>query len=103
MRTMFQTGLACAVVAVPVTRHAWRGICAESGVHIYNDDDEASLYANAGYVGLHVGKAGRQTIRLPRAARVSELYPVRREVGESIAEFAFDATGPGTWLFATDR
>lgn len=90
-------------MTVPVTRHVWRGICTESGVHIYNDDGEASLYANAGYVGLHVGKAGRQTIRLPRAAHVSELYPVQREIGESIAEFAFDAPGPGTWLFATDR
>ena len=56
------------------TRAQLRTFLSDAGVHIYNDDADAAVYANASYVALHNANAGRRTIRLPRAARVTELF-----------------------------
>ncbi|MBR2837485.1 MAG: hypothetical protein IKE55_01755 [Kiritimatiellae bacterium] len=79
-----------------------RAFLSGAGVHLYNDDADASVYANASYVALHNASAGRRTIRLPRAARVTELYPGRRLVSASTSEFSFDARGPATTIFLVE-
>ena len=79
----------------------WKGIFRESGVHVYNEDESAAFYANAGYAALHVGKAGRHRITLPRRMKVTELYPERKDLGVTPV-FDFESKGAETFVFATD-
>ena len=78
-------------------------ILSGAGVHFYNDDADAAVYANASYVALHNARAGRRTIRLPHAARVTELYPEHRPVSASCSEFSFDSRGPATTIFLVEK
>ena len=86
-----------------LNRTELRALYRDWGVHVYNDDDAAAVYACASYVGLHNAKAGPKTIRLPQASRVTELYPERRSFGESLRAFTFEARGPATTLFRIDK
>ena len=80
-----------------------RAFLSAAGVHLYNDDADAAVYANASYVALHNARAGRRTIRLPRPARVSELFPEERIVSDRCSEFSFDASGPATTIFLVEK
>lgn len=82
-----------------LSAQALRGLFRARGVFIYGEDPADSLYANASFVALHNAKAGPRTIRLPRPAKVTMLYPERREMGTGIEEIRFDAAGPATTLF----
>ena len=87
----------------PLKRDALRKILRDAGVHVFSEDSASSLYANASYVALHSAKPGRQTIRLPRAATVTELYPEHRTLGTGMTEFTFDVKGPATTLFSWEK
>ena len=80
-----------------------RAFLSAAGVHLYNDDADAAVYANASYVALHNARAGRRTIRLPHPARVTELFPESRLVSERCTEFSFDASGTATTLFHLEK
>ena len=85
------------------TRAQLRTFLSDAGVHIYNDDADAAVYANASYVALHNANAGRRTIRLPCAARVTELYPESRLVSKRCSEFSFEASGTATTIFLVEK
>ncbi|MBQ3289253.1 MAG: hypothetical protein IJH50_07585 [Kiritimatiellae bacterium] len=85
------------------TRAQLRDFLSGAGVHFYNDDADAAVYANASYVALHNARAGRRTIRLQHAARVTELYPEHRPVSAGCSEFSFDARGPATTIFLVEK
>lgn len=51
---------------------AWRQLARSAGVHIFNDADDA-FYANSSIVTIHARRAGRRTLRFPRACRVTDL------------------------------
>lgn len=85
------------------TRAQLRTFLSDAGVHIYNDDADAAIYANASYVALHNANAGRRTIRLPSAARVTELYPESRLVSNRCTEFSFEASGTATTIFLVEK
>lgn len=90
------------VFAGPASRADLRELYRAEGVHVYNSDDDAAVYANASYVALHNANAGRRTIHLPRAAKVTELYPEKRSIGDRIVTISFDAKGPATTLFRVE-
>ena len=85
------------------TRAQIRTFLSDAGVHIYNDDADAAVYANASYVALHNANAGRRTIRLPCAARVTELYPRSRRVSSRCTEFSFETSGTATTIFLVEK
>lgn len=85
------------------TRAQIRTFLSDAGVHIYNDDADAAVYANASYVVLHNANAGRRTIRLPCAARVTELYPKTRLVSKRCSEFSFEVPGTATTIFLVEK
>ena len=87
----------------PVAAADLRKLYREAGVHIYSDASDAAVYACASYIALHNANAKRETIRLPYPAKVTELYPECRPVGEGVREFSFDARGPATTLFRIER
>ena len=80
-----------------------RAFLSAAGVHLYNDDADAAVYANASYVALHNARAGRRTIRLPYPARVTELFPEPRLVSERCSEFSFDVSGTATTIFHVEK
>ena len=85
------------------TRAQLRTFLSDAGVHIYNDDADAAVYVNASYVALHNANAGRRTIRLPNAARVTELYPESRLVAKRCSEFSFETSGTATTIFLVEK
>ena len=87
----------------PLSRVRLRELYRDWGVHVYNDDTNAAVYACASYVALHSADARRETIRLPVPARVYEVYPERRLVGSDIREFSFEAESPSTSIFRIER
>lgn len=85
------------------TRAQLRTFLSDADVHIYNDDSDAAVYANASYVAIHNANAGRRTIRLPSAARVTELYPEPRLVSKHCSEFSFETSGTATTIFLVEK
>ena len=77
---------------------------AKEGIHIWNDDADSAVYASAACVALHCATPGEKTIRLPRRAKVTMLYPERREVSSGTDRIVFTPQGNGlsTTLFRTD-
>ena len=65
--------------------------------------DAAAVYVNASYVALHNANAGRRTIRLPSAARVTELFPGSRLVSKRCSEFSFETSGTATTIFLVEK
>lgn len=86
----------------PLDRVRLRELYRDWGVHVYNGDTNAAVYACASYVALHNACAQQETIRLPAAARVTEVYPQRRLLGDALEEFSFAAEGPATTIFRVD-
>lgn len=50
-----------------------RGLCKLQGVHLYTDED-AVIYANQSYVGIHAVKDGPVTLQLPDAGTLREVF-----------------------------
>ena len=86
----------------PTTREDLLALYRASGVHVYCDEEDSAVYACASYVGLHSAKPGRKTIRLPRQAKIIQVYPERCTVG-CTKEISFEATGASTFLFWAER
>ena len=80
-----------------------RAFLSAAGVHFYNGDADAAVYANASYVALHTARSGHRTIRLPHPARITELFPESRLVSERCSEFSFDSSGTATTIFHLEK
>jgi hypothetical protein len=85
----------------PLTAKDLRALFKSNGVHIWNDDPDAAVYASAACVGFHCASGGEKTIRLPRRAKVTMLYPERRPIAENTDKIVFtpSTTGMSTTLF----
>ena len=79
----------------PMATAELRALFATEGIHIWNDDADSALYANASCVSLHCATPGEKSIRLPRRAKVMMLYPERRELGASSDRIVFTPQGDG--------
>ena len=88
----------------PLTEADLRKLLAAHGVHIWDDDPRDVIYANASCVALHSAVPGEKTIRLPRRAKVTMLYPERREMSADTDRIVFTPLGDGlsTTLFRTE-
>jgi len=78
-----------------------RACFAKCGVHVWNRDPDAAVYANASCVALHCASPGEKAISLPRKAKVTMLYPERREFASCADRIVFtpSETGMSTTLF----
>ena len=87
--------------AEPLTAQDLRALFATSGVHVWSDAPDAAVYASTACVALHCASGGEKTIRLPRRAKVTMLYPERRLVSENTGTIVFTPAGDGmsTTLF----
>ena len=85
----------------PLATDDLRQLLAARGVHIWDDNSGDIIYANASCVALHSAVPGEKTIRLPRRARVTMLYPERREIAADTDRIVFTPSGTGlsTTLF----
>ena len=79
----------------PMAAAELRELFAKEGLHIWNDDAGSAIYASASCVALHCAAPGEKTIRLPRRAKVTMLYPERREVGADTDRIVFTPLGDG--------
>ncbi len=88
----------------PFTEAELRKLLAAHGVHIWDDDPRDVIYANVSCVALHSAVPGEKTIRLPRRAKVTMLYPERREMSADTDRIVFTPLGDGlsTTLFRTE-
>lgn len=68
---------------------ALRGMLSAAGVHVWNDDPQTAVYANASCVALHSALPGEKTIRLPAPRKVTMLYPERRLFSEKTDRIVF--------------
>jgi hypothetical protein len=58
----------------PLPREFLRGVAAQAGVHLYQDDPHDAVYANGHYLTLAAGaKAGQRTVRLREKTTVTDL------------------------------
>ena len=88
----------------PLTAENLRTLFAANGVHVWNDDPDVAIYANAACVGIHCASGGEKTIRLPYRARVSMLYPEHRVIAADTDRIVFTPANEGmsTTLFGLD-
>ena len=88
----------------PMNAKDLRALFAANGVHVWNDDPDAAVYASAACVGFHCASGGEKTIRLPRRARVTMLYPERRAIAADTDRIVFTPArkGMSTTLFRLD-
>ncbi len=97
-------GKAVILPEAPLTEAELRKLLAAHGVHIWDDDPHDVIYANVSCVALHSAVPGEKTIRLPRRAKVTMLYPERREISADTDRIVFTPSGNGfsTTLFRTE-
>ncbi len=97
-------GKAVILPEAPLTEAELCRLLAAHGVHIWDDDPRDVIYANASCVALHSAVPGEKTIRLPRRAKVTMLYPERREMSAGTDCIVFTPPGDGfsTTLFRTE-
>ena len=97
-------GKAVILPEAPLAEVDLRKLLAAQDVHIWDDDPCDVIYANASCVALHSAAPGEKTIRLPRRAKVTMLYPERREIAADTDRIVFTPQGNGlsTTLFRTD-
>ena len=79
----------------PMTTAELRALLDKEGIHIWNDDADSAVYASASCVALHSATGGEKTIRLPRRAKVTMLYPERREMADNTDRIVFTPKGDG--------
>ena len=85
----------------PMTSAELRELFAKEGIHIWNDDADSAIYASASCVALHCATGGEKVIRLPRRAKVTMLYPERREIAADTDRVVFTppCDGMSTTIF----
>ena len=85
----------------PLATDDLRQLLTARGVHIWDDNPGDIIYASSACVALHSAVPGEKTIRLPRRARVTMLYPERREIAADTDRIVFSPSGAGlsTTLF----
>ena len=85
----------------PLSTAELRTLFAKEGIHVWNDDADSAIYASASCVALHCATGGEKTIRLPRRAKVTMLYPERREVSADTDRIVFtpQVDGMSTTIF----
>lgn len=86
----------------PLKASFWREFCREKGVHVWNEDADTSIYANAGYVAIHTASAGKRTVNLPKTKKVIELFPGNQVLGDCLSNIVINAPGPSTFIFAIE-
>lgn len=79
----------------PMTTTELRNLFAKEGLHIWNGDADSAIYASASCVALHCAVGGKRTIHLPYRAKVTMLYPERREIAANIDSIVFTPQGDG--------
>ena len=79
----------------PMTAAELRTLFAKEGIHVWNDDADSAIYASAACVALHCATGGEKVIRLPRRAKVTMLYPERREIAADTDRIVFTPQGDG--------
>ena len=97
-------GKAVILPEAPLTEAELRKLLVTHGVHVWDEDPRDVIYANASCVALHSAVPGEKTIRLPRRAKVTMLYPERREISADPDRIVFTPSGNGfsTTLFRTE-
>ena len=79
----------------PMTTAELRELFAKEGLHIWNADADSAVYASASCVALHCATPGEKTISLPRRAKVTMLYPERRNIAADTERIVFTPPGKG--------
>ena len=79
----------------PMTTAELRNLFAKEGLHIWNGDADSAIYASASCVALHCAVGGKRTIHLPHRAKVTMLYPERREISANTDSIVFTPQGDG--------
>ncbi|MBR2837393.1 MAG: hypothetical protein IKE55_01275 [Kiritimatiellae bacterium] len=79
----------------PLSSAELSALFAKEGIHVWNADADSAVYASASCVALHCATPGEKTIRLPRRAKVTMLYPERREVSAGTDRIVFTPQGDG--------
>ena len=79
----------------PMTATELRTLFAKVGVHVWNNDPDSAVYANASCVALHCASPGEKVIRLPRRAKVTMLYPESRIIAVATDRIVFTPQGTG--------
>ncbi len=74
-----------------------RNLARMAGVHLYTEGDEV-VWANRSMLAVNVNVGGPRTVRLPRAARVTELFSGKL-IGTGIRDFTADIPDKGTALY----
>jgi len=82
-----------------ISRQEIRRILKSAKVHIFNDDNDISLYANNSFVAIHSAKPGPQTINLPQKAKVTMMYPEKKLIGDNLRSFTVEIPAHSTTLF----
>ncbi len=77
-------------------------LAAEAGVHCFTEAGHL-VYANARFLALYAGRSGPCTVRLPRPARVHDLWLDRTVAGNPLTSFTVDAECNHTYLFSLER
>ena len=99
-----EKGKTVVIPETPLTTDDLRKLFAEHGIHIWDEDSRDVIYASAACVALHTATPGEKTIRLPRRAKVTMLYPERREIAADTDRIVFTPVGAtfSTTLFRTE-
>ncbi|MBR4170647.1 MAG: hypothetical protein IKR48_03245 [Kiritimatiellae bacterium] len=99
-----EKGKTVIIPETPLTTDDLRKLFAEHNIHIWDEDPRDVIYASAACVALHTATPGEKTIRLPRRAKVTMLYPERREIAADTDRIVFTPIGTtfSTTLFRTE-
>ena len=97
-------GKTVVIPETPLTTDDLRKLFAAHGIHIWDEDSRDVIYASAACVALHTATPGEKTIRLPRRAKVTMLYPERREIAADTNRIVFTPVGAtfSTTLFRVE-
>ncbi len=71
-----------------LSKELWRNIFEYSGVFFYSDDPDTAITVNRSMLSLYARTAGKRTLRLPRSARLREVFTNR--TWEAASEFEFE-------------
>ncbi|MBO5900100.1 MAG: hypothetical protein J6Q80_05130, partial [Lentisphaeria bacterium] len=67
-------------------------ILRDSGVHIFNNNNEPVIFAGGNFITCHTAKGGKQQLILPGVFKVDQCFPENRSFGEtSVIEFTAPA------------
>ncbi|MCC7493057.1 MAG: beta-galactosidase [Fimbriimonadaceae bacterium] len=93
----YPTWTAVYSAAGPLPAELLAALADRAGVHRYRDPGDI-VWAAGELLGLNVSGAGRRTVRLPAAARVTDLFSGAL-LGERLTQFEVDLPAAGTGLY----